>query len=69
MQNFQPKRPFSFRSRPKNHEGKSRSSVKGICAIVTKHALKKIAKAEVNLNRSNRLQMFFELVFLKISQV
>ena len=35
-----------FRDRPKNGEG----NVGSICTKVTKHASKKVAKAEVNLN-------------------
>ena len=31
-----------------------------ICARVTKHASKKVAKAKANLNSSSRAQMFFK---------
>ena len=38
-----------FRDRPKNGEG-NKGDVESICARVTKHASKYVAKAEVNLN-------------------
>ena len=39
-----------FRDRPKNGEGKKKRRRKYICARVTKHTSKKVAKAEVKMN-------------------
>ena len=39
-----------FRDRPKNGEGKKKRCGKYICARVTKHTSKKVAKAEVKMN-------------------
>ena len=52
MQNFLPKHPFFFRARPEDGEGKKRNKgdFESMCAKVTTHASKKVAKAEVNLN-------------------
>ena len=40
---------LKFRDHPKNDEG-NKGDVESICARVTKHASKYVAKAEVNLN-------------------
>ena len=52
LQNFLPKHPFSFTLETvlKMAEEINKRDVESICARVTKHASKKVAKAEVNLN-------------------